>query len=562
MTVLVWVFVLCAVASGLLSVIRTRWSQVLSLLIGLFATGYGCLYELGIAAEHIQFSVYKANISFIWTGIARVLWPTVLVTLILVYLALFDLKEKHWIEQFVALSLIGSIGVFLVLTSRTYLSMFLAWEIMLWSGFFIVRLTTHEKDAVKASLVSNVFWSILFLVAVILLSAYGWDSSYGAVAEKLTSFNMPSVLGFLLLFLVFLSNMGVFPFHFSMERTLKSVDPVAAAYLSGATTKAGLFGMLSMSLFTGAEWLSHFGSLVSLPVGSLVIGGVVIAGAVYFTHKALKSDDYLTLLSYISSLQLSYVAIILPFMPMEVDYLPAAFIGTVMMAYAHSLSQTGLYVAAGWSTENSLSTEGEETKESVEQLPLWRRMPYTSVLSLISGLSATGLPPLIGFGALYMIYTAFFEMNLYVLPGLLLLVTLCLLLCTIKYLGGFLLVKKPSGIRERGIVSMLVSILTSVGILGLGVFNTSLQKLLSKPLKSLSEFFVFDFNTQTAAGSWNSLYVFAILIAAVLMAALVWSFGSSEEAGGSTNFNSEESSPDLPAADHDSDEFPKEGDNL
>jgi len=58
-----------------------------------------------------------------------------------------------------------------------------------------VRLTTHEKDAVKASLVSNVFWSILFLVAVILLSAYGWDSSYGAVAEKLTSFNMPSVLG-------------------------------------------------------------------------------------------------------------------------------------------------------------------------------------------------------------------------------------------------------------------------------------------------------------------------------------------------------------------------------
>jgi len=122
-------------------------------------------------------------------------------------------------------------------------------------------------------------------------------------------------------------------------------------------------------------------------------------------------------------------------------------------------------VAAGWSTENSLSSEGEETKESVEQLPLWRRMPYTSVLSLISGLSATGLPPLIGFGALYMIYTAFFEMDLYVLPGLLLLVTLCLLLCTIKYLGSFLLVKKPSGIRERGIVSMLVSILISVGIL-------------------------------------------------------------------------------------------------
>lgn len=562
MATLVLVFVLCAVASGLLSLIQTRWSQVLSLLIGLLAVGYGCSYELGIAPESIKFSLYKATVSFIWTGIARVLWPTVLITLIFVYLALFDLSDRNWIQQFVALTLISSIGIFLVLTSRTYLSMFLGWEIMLWSSFFLVRLTASSYDSLKAILLSNILWSIVFFVAVVLLALNGWNSGFGAVSDKLAAYNVPSVCGLLLLFLVFLSNMGVFPFHYPVERVLESVDPMVAAYLSGAMTKAGLFGVLSMSLFTGSEWLSHYGSVVSLPVVSLVIAGIVTASGVYFASKAYKFDNRLTLLSHISSLQLSYVAIILPFMPMEVDYLPAAFIGTVMMAYAHSLSQTGLYVAAGWSTENSLSSEGEETKESVEQLPLWRRMPYTSVLSLISGLSATGLPPLIGFGALYMIYTAFFEMNLYVLPGLLLLVTLCLLLCTIKYLGSFLLVKKPSGIRERGIVSMLVSILTSVGILGLGVFNTSLQKLLSKPLKSLSEFFVFDFNTQTAAGSWNSLYVFAILIAAVLMAALVWSFGSSEEAGGSTNSNSEESSPDLPAADHDSDEFPKEGDNL
>ena len=562
MATLVLVFVLCAVASGLLSLIQTRWSQVLSLLIGLLAVGYGCSYELGIAPESIKFSLYKATVSFIWTGIARVLWPTVLITLIFVYLALFDLSDRNWIQQFVALTLISSIGIFLVLTSRTYLSMFLGWEIMLWSSFFLVRLTASSYDSLKAILLSNILWSIVFFVAVVLLALNGWNSGFGAVSDKLAAYNVPSVCGLLLLFLVFLSNMGVFPFHYPVERVLESVDPMVAAYLSGAMTKAGLFGVLSMSLFTGSEWLSHYGSVVSLPVVSLVIAGIVTASGVYFASKAYKFDNRLTLLSHISSLQLSYVAIILPFMPMEVDYLPAAFIGTVMMAYAHSLSQTGLYVAAGWSTENSLSSEGEETKESVEQLPLWRRMPYTSVLSLISGLSATGLPPLIGFGALYMIYTAFFEMNLYVLPGLLLLVTLCLLLCTIKYLGGFLLVKKSSTIRERGIVSMLVSILTSVGILGLGVFNTSLQKLLSEPLKSLSEFFVFDFNTQTAAGSWNSLYVFAILIAAVLMAALVWSFGSSEEAGGSTNSNSEESSPGLPAAVHDSDEFPKEGDNL
>ena len=562
MATLVLVFVLCAVASGLLSLIQTRWSQVLSLLIGLLAVGYGCSYELGIAPESIKFSLYKATVSFIWTGIARVLWPTVLITLIFVYLALFDLSDRNWIQQFVALTLISSIGIFLVLTSRTYLSMFLGWEIMLWSSFFLVRLTASSYDSLKAILLSNILWSIVFFVAVVLLALNGWNSGFGAVSDKLAAYNVPSVCGLLLLFLVFLSNMGVFPFHYPVERVLESVDPMVAAYLSGAMTKAGLFGVLSMSLFTGSEWLSHYGSVVSLPVVSLVIAGIVTASGVYFASKAYKFDNRLTLLSHISSLQLSYVAIILPFMPMEVDYLPAAFIGTVMMAYAHSLSQTGLYVAAGWSTENSLSSEGEETKESVEQLPLWRRMPYTSVLSLISGLSAIGLPPLIGFGALYMIYTAFFEMNLYVLPGLLLLVTLCLLLCTIKYLGGFLLVKKSSTIRERGIVSMLVSILTSVGILGLGVFNTSLQKLLSEPLKSLSEFFVFDFNTQTAAGSWNSLYVFAILIAAVLMAALVWSFGSSEEAGGSTNSNSEESSPGLPAAVHDSDEFPKEGDNL
>jgi len=552
---LVLVFVLCAVASGLLSLIQTRWSQVLSLLIGLLAVGYGCSYELGIAPESIKFSLYKATVSFIWTGIARVLWPTVLITLIFVYLALFDLSDRNWIQQFVALTLISSIGIFLVLTSRTYLSMFLGWEIMLWSSFFLVRLTASSYDSLKAILLSNILWSIVFFVAVVLLALNGWNSGFGAVSDKLAAYNVPSVCGLLLLFLVFLSNMGVFPFHYSVERVLESVDPMVAAYLSGAMTKAGLFGVLSMSLFTGSEWLSHYGSVVSLPVVSLVIAGIVTASGVYFASKAYKFDNRLTLLSHISSLQLSYAVVILPFMPMQVDYLPAAFIATVMIGYAHSLTQTGLYVSAGWASESvSPSALAEGTTEFEDQVPIWRLMSFTSVLSLISGLSAAGLPPLIGFGTLYMVFTAFFEVGLYALPGLLLLVSLCLLLCMERYLGSFLLGKKPGTFHERGVVSILVSILISAGIVGLGVFNTSLQELLNAPLKDLSKFFVLDFNTQTAAGSWNSFYVFAILIAALLMAALVWSFGTSEETGNRTKTHEGEGPGN-------SSNFPEEGDN-
>jgi len=553
---LVLVFVLCAVASGLLSLIQTRWSQVLSLLIGLLAAGYGCFYELGIAAEGIQFSLYKATVSFVWTGIARVLWPTVLITLIFVYLALFDLKDRNWIQQFVALTLISSIGIFLVLTSRTYFSMFLAWEIMLWSSFFLVHLTANSYDGVKASLLSNVVWSIVFFVAVVLLALNGWNSSFGAVSDKLAVYNVPSVCGLLLLFLVFLSNMGVFPFHYSLERVLKSVDPMVAAYISGAMSKAGLFGVLSMSLFTGSEWLAHYGSVASLPVVSLIIAIFVVVGGVYFLSKAHESDNRLALLIHISSLQLSYAAVILPFMPMQVDYLPSAFIATVMMGYAHSLSQTGLYLSAGWALEPAAALEFDEdnTPEEEDQMPAWRVMPFTSVLSLISGLSAAGLPPLIGFGALYMVFTAFFEMDLYALPGLLLLVSLCLVLCTRRYLASFLLNKKPRTFHERGVVSILVSILISVGIVGLGVFNTSLQVLLNTPLKDLSKFFVLDFNTRTAAGSWNSFYVLAILVAALLMAALVWSFGTSEETGNRTKTHEGEGPGN-------SSNFPEEGDN-
>ena len=526
------------------------------MLIGLLAVGYGCFYELGIAAEGIQFSLYKATVSFVWTGIARVLWPTVLITLIFVYLALFDLKDRNWIQQFVALTLISSIGIFLVLTSRTYFSMFLAWEIMLWSSFFIVRLTANSYDGVKTSLLSNIVWSVVFFVAVVLLARNGWNSSFGAVSDKLAVYNVPSVCGLLLLFLVFLSNMGVFPFHYSVERVLESVDPMVAAYISGAMSKAGLFGVLSMSLFTGSEWLSHYGSVVSLPIVSLVIGGIVTASGVYFVSKAHESDNRLALLSRISSLQLSHAAVILPFMPMQVDYLPSAFIATVMMGYAHSLSQTGLYLSAGWALEPAVALEFDEdnTSESADRMPVWRVMPFTSVLSLISGLSAAGLPPLIGFGALYMVFTAFFEMDLYALPGLLLLLSLCLVLCTRRYLASFLLDKKPLTFHERGVVSILVSILISVGIVGLGVFNTSLQVLLNTPLKDLSKFFVLDFNTRTAAGSWNSFYVLAILVAALLMAALVWSFGTSEETGNGTKTHEGEGPGN-------SSNIPEEGDN-
>jgi formate hydrogenlyase subunit 3/multisubunit Na+/H+ antiporter MnhD subunit len=515
---------MCALACGLLALVPARWSKMLSIIVGLFAIAYGWYYEFGIAAEGLQFSLFKATISFLWTGIARVMWPTVLIPMTLIYLSLFEKKDS--VPQFIALTLLSSLGIFLVLTSRTFVSMFLGWELMLWPTYFMVRMEAKNRAIVRPNLNWSIVTTVALVVSVLLLSFSGWNSSFGAVSDKLTKFDVYSVVGLLILFLVFIANMGIFPFHRHTELTLQAVDPMVSSYLSGVMTKAGLFGTMFISLLTGSEWLSHFGTVFSVPIISIVLDVVVIVGAIFLTWKASRTETSLDILPYISSVQLSYIVIILPFMPMEVDYLPAAFMASAMLGYAHSLAQTGLYLSTGWAlAEDGTQANGEPKAEGA----LHYSMPFTTFASIISGLSVVALPPLIGFGAVYMVYTGFLEMNMSVLSGLILPVSVCLLLCTGYYFQSFFQSVGVGKISEAGLFSKIVSVLLGVSIIGLGVFNTSLQRLLLTPLKDLSGFFVMDFNTLTASGSWNSLYILAILSAAILMATLAWSFATPDK---------------------------------
>lgn len=525
MTALALVFALCAFAAGLLSLIRTRWSQVLSLFIGLLAIAYGCYYEFGIAAEGIEFSLFNAQISYIWTGISRVLWPTVLIPTIIIYLTLFDLKDRNWIESFVSLSLVTSLGVFLVLTSRTFLSMFLAWQLMEWSSFLLVKMSAQNKNVVKFNLIWNILSTIAMIIAVVLLSGGSLDSSFATVSDKLLKYNVFSLLGLLVFFLIFLSNMGIFPFHKRAEQTFTGIDPVISAYLSGSVTKAGLFGAIFLSLLTGSEWMAHFGTLFSRPLVSCIIGAFVIAWAIISARKAANGADSSHSLVYISSLQLSYVVLILPFMPMQVDYLPSAFIASVMLGYAHSIAQTSLYMASA--IAHTRSTSLDSIDEVQEGVPLWKGMPIIAAQSLVSGLSIAALPPLIGFGAVYMVYTGLLETGEFILAGLLLFISLSLFVCIAHYWSDFFY--KSIARNSRVLMSNAVGIFTCIALVGMGVFNTSFQKLLAAPLKDLKGFLVFDFSTETASGGWNSLYVLAVLLAAILLSALIWSFSTSEQ---------------------------------
>lgn len=73
-----------------------------------------------------------------------------------------------------------------------------------------MRLTANSYDGVKTSLLSNIVWSVVFFVAVVLLARNGWNSSFGAVSDKLAVYNVPSVCGLLLLFPGFSEQHGSF----------------------------------------------------------------------------------------------------------------------------------------------------------------------------------------------------------------------------------------------------------------------------------------------------------------------------------------------------------------
>jgi multicomponent Na+:H+ antiporter subunit D len=263
------------------------------------------------------------------------------------------------------------------------LTFFLFYEALTVSTFPLV---THERNgAARAG--GRVYLGILMGTSIgLLLPAVIWiygltgttDFVLGGILGELVQ-NMPVVFAILLGLSVWgTAKAALMPFHPWLPNAMVAPTPVSAFLHAVAVVKAGVFGVLKISLYTfGASNIAASGmSDVILYVAAF---SILAASLIAMTQDNLKAR-----LAYSTVSQLSYVTL---GAMLATRY---GILGGGTQIAAHALGKMTLFMCAG-----AIAT-AHHLKYISDMRGLGRIMPYTFAAYIIGACSIIGLPPLAG----------------------------------------------------------------------------------------------------------------------------------------------------------------------
>ncbi|NND92292.1 MAG: monovalent cation/H+ antiporter subunit D family protein [Granulosicoccus sp.] len=237
---------------------------------------------------------------------------------------------------------------------------------------------------------------------------------------------------------------AVFPLHAWLPNAYTHAPVAVTAFLAGTATKVSLYVLLRF-------FFSIFGKDYSF--GQLLLSGVLlpaaVAGFVLMSLVAMFQNDLRRMLAYSSVAQIGYI--VAGFSLASQSGLTAGIVHIIN----HGIVKTSLFMAVGC----ILYRVGHAHTPSLDSLI--RRMPFTSVAFIVSGLGLIGVPLTVGFVSKFTLIGAAMERGWWLVAGLVLISSLM----AVVYIGRVIEVllfrrardsgPEPSGMREAP-VSMLL----------------------------------------------------------------------------------------------------------
>ena len=272
-----------------------------------------------------------------------------------------------------------------LLTAPTGLAFYTAWEyITLASTFLIARHHSPSGEALRF-LVFSLAAAFCLMAGFALVTAESGSRAIYAVA------NLNSEWGLAILLLVtgFLIKTATVGVHIWLPGAYASADDDVTALLSGVVSKTAIFGLL-LTCYLALR------SEASIEVGYL-LAWAGMATTVFGALMALRQVELKRLLAYSSLSQLGYIVVAIGLMG------HLGWVTALYLVASHLLAKGILFLAlAGVKMRVGSSTIGEIPR-------LLRPMPLTAITVGIALLSMSGLPPLMGFGAKWLLLAAVTE---------------------------------------------------------------------------------------------------------------------------------------------------------
>ena len=259
--------------------------------------------------------------------------------------------------------------------------------------------------------------TLMMLLSIAFLFVLSGGTSYAGIAAYITSLNgnYPVMLNAaILLFVIALSiKSGVVPFHTWVPDAHSSAPSPVSVVLAGVVIKvSGVYALMRVyrDVFLNDPKVGM--ALAILAIVSILVGSL----------GAIGQSDIKRMLAFSSVSQIGYIIL-------GVSTGSAlGFVGAVMHFFNHATFKSLLF------TDAAAVYHQTGTRDMDQMGGLGKKMPYTSVSSIIGLLSMSGIPPLSGFWSKLVIVIAVWQVS----PGLAI-AALCLSVLT---LGYFLILQK------------------------------------------------------------------------------------------------------------------------
>jgi len=398
---------------------------------------------------------------------------------------------------FMTVLLLAIVGL---LRAPTSLEFFFFWELITLSSYFLIMQGRHAHPHAQPFLLFSLTSAFCILAGFGLAAAANGSVSVQAISNG----GSGSAAAFVLLALGALIKAGAIGAHVWMPGAYAEADDDMSAMLSAVVSKVAIIGLflvtyLAIRADTGLE-LAHVMAWIGLLT---TLGGAAMA---------LKQDDIKTMLAYSSMSQLGYIITAIAMM---------SHLGwvTAMYLVANHLMVKGILFLTAAAI---ILRTGARRFQDIGGLA--RPMPATFALTVLALLSMSGLPPLVGFGAKWLLLSAMVDRGWYWLAALGIAATLLGLLYMFRF--AYALFLHPPASSRRAVREAPLALLTPQALLALAILALSFfPKLAMAPVSAaidpqFSSRLVWQgMSLEEAYAHWNPL---PAMTAALALSALIF----------------------------------------
>ncbi len=405
------------------------------------------------------------------------------------------LNRKGLNENFYGflLMMIFSFGNLLI--STTYLEFFLSWEFMTISSFLLIL---RGKKAQKASLLYLIFSTAGAYLMMVGFSLAPDLVTNSALIKSISNVNLP-IAATILLSIGFMIKSGSLGVHIWLPEAHAEAESDVSPFISAILLKAGVFGLLMV----GISYIKHTPSIDIF----YWIGWIGVLTAVVGAFLASFQEDAKRLLAYSSMSQVGYVVASIAILS------HLGWISALYLSFNHMMFKSALFIAIAGIYYRT------HTRTMYEMGGLIKKMPLSFITVLISIIAVSGVPPLSGFGAKWLIYSSFIEHGWYLQAGVLFFASAVSFLYLYRIIHAIFLGQlkyEHQNIKEAPVWFIIPQYIFMAGIMAISMY----PNLIIKPLNAIvghyfnSTLVIDGYNITSSLGNWNGNLIMMVTMGA------------------------------------------------